>query len=85
MGKGTPDDLYRQPQSLFIAGFIGSPPINVISGEARDGAVRVGPVVLHTEGAAGAVTSPDPRSKRRPPRLGILRALDQVKDQLHRP
>ena len=53
---GTPDDLYRRPQSVFIAGFIGSPPINMVSGEARDGAVRVGPLTFPFEGAPGAVT-----------------------------
>ena len=35
---GTPDDLYLRPESLFIASFIGSPPINLIRGEAADGA-----------------------------------------------
>jgi inositol-phosphate transport system ATP-binding protein len=53
---GTPDDLYHRPDSLFIAGFIGSPPINLIRGEARDGAVRVGPVAFPFEGSSGAVT-----------------------------
>jgi len=53
---GQPDDLYRRPQSLFIAGFIGSPPINMISGEARDGVMCVGSVVFPFEGAPGAVT-----------------------------
>jgi inositol-phosphate transport system ATP-binding protein len=53
---GAPDDLYRRPQSLFIAGFIGSPPINMISGEARDGAVCVGTVAFPFAGAPGAVT-----------------------------
>ena len=32
---GTPDDLYLRPSSLFVASFIGSPPINLIVGEAR--------------------------------------------------
>jgi inositol-phosphate transport system ATP-binding protein len=53
---GTPDDLYRRPESLFIASFIGSPPINLISGRARDRAVCVGAVAFPLEGAAGAVT-----------------------------
>ena len=53
---GTPDDLYRRPQSLFIAGFIGSPPINMIMGEAKDGAVCVGSAAFPFEGAPGAVT-----------------------------
>jgi inositol-phosphate transport system ATP-binding protein len=53
---GPPDDLYRRPQSLFIAGFIGSPPINMISGEARDGVMCAGSVAFPFEGAPGAVT-----------------------------
>jgi inositol-phosphate transport system ATP-binding protein len=52
---GTPDDLYRKPESLFIAGFIGSPPINLIPGEARDGALCAGSVTLAFEGPPGAV------------------------------
>ncbi|RLE68368.1 MAG: sugar ABC transporter ATP-binding protein, partial [Thermoprotei archaeon] len=27
---GTPDELYNKPASLFVAGFIGSPPMNLI-------------------------------------------------------
>jgi len=53
---GTPDHLYREPQSVFIAGFIGSPPINLIRGEAGNGALRAGPVTFPFEGAPGAVT-----------------------------
>src|SRR5215831_3431867 len=53
---GTPDDLYRAPLSLFIAGFIGSPPINLIRGEAGDGAVRAGHVAFPFDGAPGSVT-----------------------------
>ncbi len=47
---GTPNDLYLRPSSLFIAGFIGSPPINLIAGEAVDGAFRVGGVALPING-----------------------------------
>jgi inositol-phosphate transport system ATP-binding protein len=53
---GTPDDLYLRPSSLFVAGFIGSPPINLISGEARDGMVSVNGAVFSVEGATGALT-----------------------------
>jgi inositol-phosphate transport system ATP-binding protein len=53
---GTPDDLYLRPQSLFIAGFIGSPPVNLITGEAEDGAVRAGRVAFPFKGAPGSVT-----------------------------
>ncbi len=53
---GTPDDLYLRPESLFIASFIGSPPVNLISGEAVDGAVRAGRVTFPFDGASGKVT-----------------------------
>jgi inositol-phosphate transport system ATP-binding protein len=53
---GTPDDLYLRPQSLFIAGFIGSPPINLIKGDAVNGAVRAGDAAFPFAGPSGAVT-----------------------------
>jgi multiple sugar transport system ATP-binding protein len=34
---GTPREIYSDPRTLFVAGFIGSPPMNLIPGEARDG------------------------------------------------
>jgi ABC-type sugar transport system ATPase subunit len=30
---GTPNDIYNEPQSLFVAGFVGSPPMNFLKGE----------------------------------------------------
>jgi inositol-phosphate transport system ATP-binding protein len=54
---GTPDDLYLRPDSLFIATFIGSPPVNLIQAEARNGAVVAGPVTFPFDGVArGSVT-----------------------------
>ena len=38
---GQPDDLYRRPASLFVAGFIGSPPINLLEGQAQGGGIRI--------------------------------------------
>jgi multiple sugar transport system ATP-binding protein len=39
---GTPLDLYERPANLFVAGFIGSPAINVLSGTLRcDGENRL--------------------------------------------
>jgi inositol-phosphate transport system ATP-binding protein len=54
---GTPDDLYLRPQSIFIASFIGSPPINWIVGSAQEGQVRANGLALPMTGlsAAGAV------------------------------
>ena len=33
---GTPEDLYERPADRFVAGFIGSPPINFIDAELRE-------------------------------------------------
>ena len=32
---GTPKDIYNNPRTLFVAGFIGSPPMNLIAGEVQ--------------------------------------------------
>jgi multiple sugar transport system ATP-binding protein len=34
---GTPDDIYNNPANMFVAGFIGSPAMNLITGSVRDG------------------------------------------------
>ena len=34
---GTPDDVYNNPNHLFVAGFIGSPPMNLIPGALENG------------------------------------------------
>ena len=37
--QGTPEDLFRRPVNKFVAGFLGSPPMNFLNGaiEERDG------------------------------------------------
>ncbi len=40
--EGTAEDLYERPATLFVAGFVGSPPINVFEGEAAGGVLNVG-------------------------------------------
>ena len=56
--EGAADDLYERPDTLFVASFIGSPPINLFDGEADGTALKIreasvpltasmrGPVVL---------------------------------------
>ena len=34
---GTPDEIYNDPANAFVAGFIGSPPMNLIAGKLSNG------------------------------------------------
>lgn len=42
---GTPDDLYDAPANTFVAGFIGSPPMNLLPAEVHNGRLMLGEVV----------------------------------------
>ena len=35
---GTPDDIYEQPRNMFVAAFLGNPPINFLEGHVVGGA-----------------------------------------------
>ena len=54
---GAPLEVYANPQTLFVAGFIGSPPMNVLKTEIREGTAVVGSgyEVRGRELAAGSV------------------------------
>ncbi len=39
---GKPQDVYDSPVNLFVAKFLGTPPINVFDGEVRDGKLYIG-------------------------------------------
>ncbi len=43
---GTPLDVYERPETLFAAQFIGSPSMNMIEAEARDGMLHFGNITL---------------------------------------
>ncbi|MBP2234599.1 inositol-phosphate transport system ATP-binding protein [Sinorhizobium kostiense] len=53
---GTPDDLYLRPSSLFVAGFIGSPPINLVAGKAEGGTFTADGTRFPVVGASGEIT-----------------------------
>jgi multiple sugar transport system ATP-binding protein len=36
---GTPDEVFRRPATKFVAGFIGSPPMNIADAELADGRI----------------------------------------------
>jgi ABC-type sugar transport system ATPase subunit len=48
---GTPQEIYRHPANVFVAGFIGSPPMNLLRAVSSQGDVKVGDVELHLGGA----------------------------------
>jgi inositol-phosphate transport system ATP-binding protein len=50
--EGTAKDLYEQPKTLFVASFIGSPPINLFDGVADDGTIKVQDARLPLNGTA---------------------------------
>ena len=41
---GVPQDVYDRPANLFVAGFIGSPPMNLLPATVRDGVLTAGSV-----------------------------------------
>jgi sn-glycerol 3-phosphate transport system ATP-binding protein len=43
---GVPTEIYRRPQTTFVAGFIGSPPMNMLKARLERGGVRIGGMVL---------------------------------------
>ena len=59
---GSPLDLYRAPQNLFVAGFIGSPRMNLIEGAlaAKQGAKTIG---IRPEHLAVSTTSGEWQAK----------------------
>src|SRR5919106_1508980 len=54
---GTPRELYTVPRNLFVAGFIGSPPMNFLPAEIRDGRLVLPmlemPLPRHLQSAVG--------------------------------
>ncbi|MEL7091318.1 MAG: sn-glycerol-3-phosphate ABC transporter ATP-binding protein UgpC [Pseudomonadota bacterium] len=56
---GTPDEIYNDPANLFVAGFIGSPAMNLIEGGIESGRFKTSTGVsvadVHRPDQAGAV------------------------------
>src|SRR3989442_6946953 len=66
-----PQVLYDRPSNLFVAGFIGSPGMNLCEAELADGVVRFGPHSLRLDEAALAARPPLPAYQGRRLALGI--------------
>ena len=49
---GTPEEVYARPATTFVASFIGSPPMNLMHGEADGSRFRIGGLRLSMPSAA---------------------------------
>ena len=54
MQVDTPLKLYDKPVNLFVAGFIGSPQMNLIKAHAKDGKAQIGEYLVPVDPAAAA-------------------------------
>ena len=50
---GSPTEIYDHPANAFVAGFIGSPAMNLVRGDASDGTFRAPGVEIHGVGRSG--------------------------------
>ncbi len=50
---GTPRELYFDPVNLFVAGFIGEPPMNFLKGTVKDGSLTFGGVEFDLRNVIG--------------------------------
>ncbi|MDF2585426.1 MAG: glycerol-3-phosphate transporter ATP-binding protein [Mycobacterium sp.] len=54
---GTTDDIYNRPANTFVAAFMGSPPMNLLPAEVRDGVLQIaGSAVMAVPEPDGPVT-----------------------------
>jgi multiple sugar transport system ATP-binding protein len=47
---GPPQEVYDEPANVFVAGFIGSPAMNLLRGSARGGRISAGELVIERAG-----------------------------------
>ena len=50
MQLGSPDEIYNRPQNIYVADFIGSPSMNFMEGEFRDGTFTTNGIDMPMEG-----------------------------------
>jgi sn-glycerol 3-phosphate transport system ATP-binding protein len=54
---GTPTEVYNHPATIFVASFMGAPPMNLLQGQIRNGQALIGEIALAPVSARdGAVT-----------------------------
>lgn len=55
--QGTPEELYKKPENLFVAGFIGTPQMNFLPATIRGGNIQIGTMNFPTTLPDGEVTA----------------------------
>ena len=75
---GAPQDVYNSPANLFVAQFLGTPPINVFQGSVKGGKIYVGEDCV---GDAPGIEDKQVHVAIRPE--GFILANDNDKDVLH--
>ncbi len=56
---GTPMELFNNPINTFVAGFLGSPPMNQIKGKLTEGGAKIGNTEIKLAGRANAQAGRD--------------------------
>jgi sn-glycerol 3-phosphate transport system ATP-binding protein len=68
---GPPLDLYERPATVFVAGFIGSPAMNLVAGRLDPQGVAIGDLILARSGAIGEPAGEPPGEFGRPVTIGL--------------
>ena len=64
---GTPYELYFKPENVFVAGFIGEPPMNFVRGTVKKGTLTFGTNTLDLSKKLGDRTVRGQRARLRIP------------------
>jgi multiple sugar transport system ATP-binding protein len=70
---GRPQDVYGSPANLFVAGFIGSPPMNLVRGRVTDGRVEAGDMSIDLSFPGGGSAAGEVAVGMRPEDLAAAR------------
>ncbi len=83
---GTPEEVYRRPRNLFVAGFFGTPKMNLLRGELADGRFRCPGLDVPLEADPGPVVlglRPEHVQVGDGPLSGRVEAVEPVGDRGH--
>ncbi|MEJ6402656.1 ABC transporter ATP-binding protein [Yoonia sp. 2307UL14-13] len=73
---GTPMELFNNPANTFVAGFLGSPPMNQMRGTLIDGGVQIGGAQLRLPGVNGSGAGRDVIVGIRPEHIALTSGPD---------